>query len=281
MSICDSFRNSAFFTWDIIAQTQAHGVPYGEETITAINIFEIQKRHPTEIFAQSFHRRREGKTGADWEWWMTGRSRKWIGLRLQAKLLDTTTDTFRFLHERVNRTGPYQCEELISNALGTAPKKIPLYCLYINSLAIIPQFLGRNRWPCRSFAPASESFGCSIVSPFIVRLLRPRKNSLSDLVSFIYPWHCLTCCTGYPQHGTDLPSRAYGFWHEAIRQKEADFIRAEDDEGDGNTFGDDYPGYLETPLVDQPPLYVRQIMEHQRIEAPDGNIRAVVVSVER
>ena len=84
-----------------------------EETFTDLNILELKCRHPTEIYSEVFTKRREGVNGADWEWWLTNKSRSlWLGLRVQAKVLHLANNTFEHLHYRRRKTKTYQLHML-------------------------------------------------------------------------------------------------------------------------------------------------------------------------
>ena len=130
MSVCDTFRMRAFATWDLLGRAFAVASPIGEETITDLNLLELRSRHPQEVITRSFSKRAEAAEGADWEWWLTGTSRRWFGLRVQAKVIDVGTVTFPHLHYRRGARASYQCDQLIRRALTATPPRLPIYCLY-------------------------------------------------------------------------------------------------------------------------------------------------------
>ena len=65
------------------------GIRPSEETITEMNLTELQAKHPQQIKTQTFSKRKELKTGADWDWelWL-GSQNLWLSLSIQAKKLN-------------------------------------------------------------------------------------------------------------------------------------------------------------------------------------------------
>lgn len=224
----------------------------GEESLTDFNLLKIRTRHQNEVFTKTFTKPEEAGTGADWEWWFTGSSRKWLGFRIQAKTLDLRSDRFEHLHY-VSSSGQYQADLLCQRAKSALPKRIPLYCLYA-------QWHHQNqgpRWTCGSFPFAEKSFGCSLVDAYEIAMLRPRKD-LIDLLPFMTPWHCLVCCEAY--FSGDLPERALSFLREQMAQG---IERAE------------------AQLAAEAPSYVQAMLRNELTEPPDPDLRTITVFRER
>jgi hypothetical protein len=271
VTVCSTFRGRAFATWDLLARAAAVGSPMGEETITDLNLLELRSRHPQEVITRAFHKRAEAVEGADWEWWLTGPSGQWLGLRVQAKVIDVGTASFPHLHYRRNPRSPYQCEQLIRRALTASPRRVPIYCLYCawpNGAVNVP-------WHCGSFPATDESYGCSIVSAAQVQALRRRRggDTLSALAAHTWPWHCLVCCTGYGPG--DLPHRAYAFWRQAILTGDLQL----DAEALGGMDLDVRELIGAVELQGRPPAYVLSILEGPTIqlEPPDQDLRVVSI----
>ncbi|OYD87317.1 hypothetical protein CDG77_30070 [Nostoc sp. 'Peltigera membranacea cyanobiont' 213] len=170
-TLCDPFRSLSFLTWDMLAKGRSVDCQIGEETLTDINILELKIRHSSEIYTRTFSTTQEGSEGADWEWWFTGSSKKWIGFRVQAKVIDFETNSFEHLHYQ-NKNNPLsQCQILIQRAVESSSRLIPLYCLYSN-WNNSPQFTSRYA----NYYPVQESYGCSILSAFAVRYLQSKKR---------------------------------------------------------------------------------------------------------
>ena len=169
MTISDTFKKTAIKTWFRLSDAQEMKMTLGEETITDINLLEISRaRHP-EISIKKFNKHEEGENGADWEFWLTGKSGKWIGLRIQAKIINTKSGEYEQLHYK--RDGVKQTEKLIANA--KKDNAIPLYCLYT-----MHDFLRERHIPCRCM---NEIYGCSLVDAFVVSELK-NKNHIQDLM---------------------------------------------------------------------------------------------------
>jgi hypothetical protein len=254
-SLCDTFRRQATWTWDSLRQARTASCQLGEESLTDFNLLRIRTRHPHEVFTQTFTKPQEAKTGADWEWWFTGPSRKWLGFRIQAKVIDLRTDKFNHLHYK-KKSGAYQSDELVISARASQPPRIPVYCLYMN----VGNWRSLRRvGACRSYPMTARSFGCMLVGARQVQKLRsmPSATGVNDIVAFATPWHCLVCCSGYANG--DLPTRARAFWMH--RQSEPD------------TAGDEIP-----ELTDTPPNYVSALMRGELLEPPDDlALRTVTV----
>jgi hypothetical protein len=84
--LCRTFTNQSAKIWRDLSRAQATGIGRGEETITDDLLQDVQQAHPREVVTVQFHKREEGFTGADWEWWLTD-DRLWLGLLIQAKRL--------------------------------------------------------------------------------------------------------------------------------------------------------------------------------------------------
>ncbi|WP_371136296.1 DUF6615 family protein [Methyloversatilis sp.] len=230
-----------------------------EETFTDNNILDLRLRHPDEIRCHTFTKRKEGVNGADWEWWLTNRSKsQWLGLRVQAKILELRSDRFAHLHYR--KSGSIQATKLDRECKKEG--LIPLYCFYSHSKHISASSVGH----CHSFSYSPESYGCAIAPVSHVHRLRNAKErcGLDDVLSGALPWHCLVCCEGYG--GEDLPARARSFLARAFTPEETVVSQKAPSESVG------FP-----ELRSRPPGYVASILEGQAPEAPSENVRGVVI----
>ncbi len=279
-TLCDTFRSRAFLTWDMLARGRSVDCQIGEETLTDINILELKIRHSSEIYSCTFSKTEEGSNGADWEWWFTGSSGKWIGFRVQAKVIDIQKNSFNHLHYKQYKSQLYQSDILIKDALQKASPLIPLYCLYSN-WNNLPQFPLKY---ANSY-PIDESYGCSILSAFAVRYLRSKKKKLTHfqtLLRYMNPWHCLVCCHEYK--ALDLPHRVFAYWRNSIMKIEALILEEIDDniiEQLDNELNDYRPIYHKINLLDQPPEYVNLILTNQLVDQPDPNLRTITIFKER
>src|ERR1700674_228364 len=93
-SLCATFCQSAIWTWNCLKYARQTGIQLGEESLTDLNLLNIQICHPSEVRTKKFSRNTEGKvTGADWEWWF-GSPSGWLGLRIQAKKLNNLSSQY-------------------------------------------------------------------------------------------------------------------------------------------------------------------------------------------
>jgi len=252
-ALCETFRRQAFWTWDQLGRARRINAHLGEESLTDFNLLEIRSRHSQEVITKTFTKAEEGVIGADWEWWLTGRSLQWVGFRLQAKVINHVSERFEHLHY-TTQAGRHQSEMLCERSRTNGC--IPLYCLYTHWS---PASL-RTPWRCGSYAATPESYGCSLVDGFYVDRVRADPNSrrLDSLIEHMTPWHCLVCCAA--AGGEDLASRALNFWRAGIFDADAPGVS----------------GISFAPLP-EPPFYIRQLLQNELVEPPDPFVRTVTV----
>lgn len=203
IDLCTTFCNRAIITWHYLQNGIRSRIELGEETITDINLLEIQIRHPNEVRTAKFNRIIEGKiTGADWEWWLGSKS-GWIGLRIQAKKLNSHSLEYDSL-DHSTKNGR-QVDLLIQDA--TNKGLIPMYCFYNywDTHRLSPQ------WNCGTYSPSTELLGCTISSAKHIRsLIDYNDKSLKSVSQNALPWNCVVCCKGQSQPKADLTERAVG-----------------------------------------------------------------------
>lgn len=278
MSICDSFRQLAFHTWSRLAVARNVRHQPGEEGFTDNIVIELRRRHPTDIFIQPFTKPAEGQTGADWEWWFLARNGSCVGFRVQAKIIELSSEKYPHLHYRRNQQTPFQCDTLIQRALSNPHRTFPMYCLYTNWL----NFDSRRgqSWPCGSYPYAAESYGCSVTSAFSVRALRlsGRKNTLADVFPAMRPWHCLVCCSKFG--GSDLPSRVLSYWRHGVQGSDPPGSTGRDPDDPTPIDGDlsqlsDIAGQI--GVADHRPEHVAAVISRKRFaEPPDPDLAGII-----
>ncbi len=154
-------------------------VSYGEETITETNLLELRRRHPAIITLRTFGKKKEAKNGADWEWHIIGRGRK-FGMRVQAKRLQKD-DKLKITH-KVKSSGEEQIELLIKDAQANQLK--PVYCFYSAERQ-------RDHWKKENIGGNFEAFeaGCLLAPAEAVKNEMP--TCLTDIEKDCVPWHYL------------------------------------------------------------------------------------------
>lgn len=261
MTLCNTFKRLALDTWDEMQKSRKVNFQLKEETFTDINMLELKIRHSNQVKTKVFTKRQEGINGADWEWWFKGLSNNWIGFRVQAKILNIQTNEFEHLHYKTPRTGIFQSDKLIKNALSRKTPIIPLYCFFLQTND--NQFL--NKWNCRTFAQLKNFYGCSLTSAFTVQNLRSTKSKhLRDLESYIEPWHCLVCCSGYGKSDFIANIQAYAL----------------------NVFDFNAKSDINIPesfITESPPNYVLEILKNEKntdTQPPDEELDGITIIME-
>jgi hypothetical protein len=206
----------AVLTWEALAKARQTKFSLGEESLTDFNLLSLKIGHPDEVFIKKFNKRQEGENGADWEWWFLNQGATLgIGFRVQAKVIDpTTNNSFKHLHysnQDVPQAG-LLCDSVPHGC-------IPLYCLftYVTATTHFSNCPCRcSHWPCRY---EERLHGCSLVDAYWVKRIIP-KNDVNTLAPKMVPWHCLVCCRDSSGKAPDdLPSRALATWKERILVK--------------------------------------------------------------
>jgi hypothetical protein len=317
--LCNTFKRLAFDTWNLIAKsrrannqaknrTSPSGFKIGEETITDINMLELILSHPNQVITTTFNKKEEGKNGADWEWWFVQRNR-WIGFRVQAKILEINTDTFEHLHYNkaeytyiidptTNKTigrkkvipekRVFQCNKLIQDALRTIDQngsicspKIPIYCLYLQTDD--PTRLKRKL--C-----LRELWGCSLLNAFQVKKIQSEninadaswQNPSEDLTkveSHLRPWHWLVCYSANRSGDKITNINDYAKKHFGI--SETDIVKNKELIKDLKELINGEEEQIQIPddfITENPPTYVTEILEGRYgDEAPDPELHGVMI----
>ncbi len=259
MTIGETFRNIAIETWFKLSDAKNAKMTFGEETITDINLLEIDKAHHPEIRIEKFNKPEEGKNGADWEFWLTGKSGKWLGLRIQAKVINLRNNNYDYLHYNDGE----QTEKLIENSMKSSNKLIPLYCLY--TMCDLSPY--EEIFAYKNFVDKHEVYGCSFVDAFTVKNLGKKKH-ISHLIQDMIPWHCIFCPV-FGETTDDLPERAlYRINRKLQLLLQSDEVKI-----------DEY--VKKFTLSDTPPDYIINLSKFKYtsngLEAPDNDLAGVVI----
>ncbi len=150
--------------------------PLCEDTVTEMNLLEIASRHQDRVIVKRFNRKEESEGGADWSWWFLDEKKKEaIGFRIQAKIIDQSSDKFEYLHykSRSRKRNPGNQQSHSSSTSGSqggvksqtqmlienAQKfdETPLYCLFADV------------WDAAAWEQAVQTScacGCSPITPY-------------------------------------------------------------------------------------------------------------------
>jgi hypothetical protein len=267
--LCDTFQGRAHWTWDMLSKARTINSQIGEETITDLHCLEFKLRHPTQVYTKTFSKREEGENGADWEWWFTNKS-EWLGFRVQAKVIDLETDSFRHLHYQNH--GQYQVDRLLHRSLTGPYKKIPVYCLYMH-------WSSDKKMPYQ-YSPhvfTRVDFGCSIMSAFSVRYMREikLKCDLEALLHHLQPWAGLVC-PWFP-HRMNLPQQVWLSWLTQIATLESILRDGIKERGIPNELIELEKQCSAIQPTQEPPAYVKQVLEGGIVEQPDADLRTITI----
>jgi hypothetical protein len=246
LNLCWTFVDCAVRTWHYIYTGAAIGLVPGEETLTDLNLLEIQARHPRLVKVWKFSRYREARqSGAEWEWWIGSRSR-WVGMRVQAKIVKPTTTPAQ-LAKGLQYKGGRQLRLLLTSSRRDG--LFPLYCFYN----------ARSQWVtgrCTRCLPFPQVFGCAIASATKIKSALDAKQP-AHILDACRPWSCLVCPDCHQSRARSLAEQAYEFLSI---------------ESDGIEFDVDVE-----PLRDRPPDYLQALRNGMRPERTPEVARLLLI----
>jgi len=193
MDMCKAARKNSRWIWRSLRQAQRLGTKIGEESVTDFFLLNLRKEATSKIKIKSFTKHDEAKNGSDWEWesewWFTGLSNQWLGMRIQAKVISLKTDCYEHLHSP--KQGTAQIETLLTAAMKD--NKVPLYCLY--SYWSTRKYIYRDTFSAHHHGLDARNFGASIVDALAVYNLSRsgKRKHLLDLLPHMKPLHHLFC----------------------------------------------------------------------------------------
>src|SRR3712207_41816 len=122
--LCQTFRERALWTGELIRDGFASQLGVMEETITDQHLIEIMRRHRDFVLTKKFSRRFEGSiSGADWVWCIGGPG-GWLPVLVQAKIIDPKNGKCSGLDFRAGE----QRRKLVEFA--KKHRFFPVYCVY-------------------------------------------------------------------------------------------------------------------------------------------------------
>lgn len=261
--LCHDFITQSSDTWFRIRNGRLTRIYIHEESITDYNLLTLQMKHPHQISTQKFTKRMESIQGADWEWWL-GSNAGWLGLRVQAKKLNSRTLRYTGLDHTTSKGR--QIDLLINHSMSRYPPKIPIYTFYNywDVRKYVPP------WLCCSYPRSYDMLGCGLSDAHPVRAMLNRgTKDLRRIAGIMYPWSCLICCHQNSPRRRDrlLPSRSFDFL-ASMSQK----LPQEPDRK---------PYDKQRFIVEEAPYYVYRIMEGSRLSIEEwkeiGTKRVAVI----
>ena len=238
-ALCSTFEKESCRIWCDYGAAYRSGIVVGEETISDIFLWNIQKAHPQNVTTFPINKMEEGKIGADWEWWLTDEN-LWFGLLIQAKRLDPKSHKYRNIRHQSRTSKNMQIDLLIQTARR---KRIdPLYFFY--NYAVAPKI--SRVWNCFQVLGLQSQLGCMMAHASVVKQQLGRGGAgFSKFSKISLPVRCLVCCPSLSGTGQPLPNRA----SEVVKRLKS------------------FAGDIETSeiangnLRPEPPPYVQQLMK--------------------
>ena len=208
-ALCAAFSKASVDMWHRIQEGRSlHWL--GEETLTDLLIRDLLRLQLPGFEITVFDKGKEGKNGADWEWWFQGISGKWLGMRIQAKVISKEAHRFEHLHYPAPKKSKprhkqdeefYQCDKLITRSEYELDfPRVPVYMLYCHWSSLPQKPIEVLDW----VTDYNESIlGCSVMAAKKVKELRTSssgnggkklyRRSLYDVAQHLCPLQFLTC----------------------------------------------------------------------------------------
>lgn len=174
-------------TWNRVARGDARGIRLREDTITELNLLELDLRHP-KLWVHRFNQNAEKAVGGDWEWYV-GFGQLWFALRIQAKRMDN--DEYRQLQHEGAAGDNYQYDTLIRASQDEPILTFPHY-VFFNGWRTWPS--GVQWYGCPSGVPlgrcghaSEQEMGCSAMPARLVRAIHAGRGVAGRRVSEYLP----------------------------------------------------------------------------------------------
>jgi uncharacterized protein DUF6615 len=192
MTLKEIFEKLASDTWERMAAGYSSNISQGEETITDINLLEIERAGFDNVRVVKTNKNDESVLGTDWEWWIGGHN-EWLRFAVQAKKGYPKNGSpqegyYRSINQKVkNGTAQIDILEKYAKLNGA----IPLYCFY-NSI-VDPPFDPQKHWHCNE-NPEKHQLGCSLTPLSVAKKANTRGNRNFNFIHSqpeTIPWRCL------------------------------------------------------------------------------------------
>lgn len=141
MRVCKHFKEASRLIWGKIEKSKNYGIKIQEETITEEILLYLKDNLGDTVKIKTFTKNVEGQNGADWEWFIK-RNNKWIGFRVQAKILNYENYKYDSLFKKPDSGKDYQIVNLIREAFKK--ELVPIYSFY-NYVEDFSQYININK----------------------------------------------------------------------------------------------------------------------------------------
>lgn len=191
LPLCAALDQLGRITWREIEAGVACRQLLDEESITNYNLMRLATAVPS-VYVEKHTKRREWKTGADWEWWI-GRPGSFLGFRFQAKIINTEKGEYSSLFHGKSHALK-QVDKLILSSESSIPRTYPVFCFYnYFDISLTPP----KAIPCNLMSSGHDLVGWTTISAYVLRalLIASPTKKFQHLASHMYPIRCLHCCT--------------------------------------------------------------------------------------
>ena len=160
--LSEVFAKQSANTWKLLGyvrESHESGAPWGsvglgEETITSLLMLDLYEQGCVVAYLQQTPRRKEAKSGTDFELRLGSVSKGYFKFAIQAKKLDVRTDRYSSLKQS-NRHG--QQIELLEN-YARVKRPAPFYCLYNHTADATEP----DHWHCCTGTADLKELGCTV-----------------------------------------------------------------------------------------------------------------------
>jgi hypothetical protein len=168
----NKLKTASKYTWKLLEKSKIYQSKIGEETVT--ELLQLYLSHfSKKIRIKTFTKIKESKIGADWDWWFINpKKQKYLGIRVQAKIIDPNIEIYKYLHYMSGRTS--QTYKLQKSSVKDS--MIPLYALY-TYWSSSPKLKYNNE--------VKEHFGISLLTIDCVLKLKKNKPWLDQKETLI------------------------------------------------------------------------------------------------
>ena len=195
----DMFENQSRFTWErlsyayksIMDPGQSGPLQFGEETITNIFMMDLYVQGSTVILFEQTSKKKESKSGTDFELWVGSEQLGWFRFAVQAKKLDLRTGRYNDL----NHPNSHGRQPVLLERYAASNEACPIYCLY-NFTEKVNQ---NDHWHCcDDTKDDTTELGCSITTlSNIKRAIGTRGAKKFECIHSrpdTLPFRCLVAC---------------------------------------------------------------------------------------
>ncbi|MFZ4659654.1 MAG: DUF6615 family protein [Caldilineaceae bacterium] len=180
-NLCHAAQKNTSWLWNTLRKARKFNHKLGEESLTDFFVLNFRQWSPPQFTITTFTRHQEAANGSDWEWWFGTPGRNWLGMRIQAKVINLSTHCYDHLHYAPK--GKAQVDRLITDAQRC--NLLPLYCLYTN-------------WDTKQHrllrAPAHRTeYGANLLAATHVKRNSRKQTGLVDYFRYMTPLAQLFC----------------------------------------------------------------------------------------